>query len=382
MASLGPTWNVTNIGAIAPVVATAYGTTLGTVGLLTAILLATQLALTMPIGRLVDRFGAKRAGAAGLGIAIVANLCALTAPELAIAFSARAAMGVAMAIGFIAGTRYVQAGGGSPLAQGVFGAVSLGMAGGAPLAIVPLVAEQVGWRAPYLTGGVVAALCLAILALCPTTRGRPGHSLDRPMALVRAPLIRRLGLVNVTSFSVSVLIGNWVVTLLVRDGYEPATAGAIGALTLAGGIVSRPGGGWLATRWPGATRWIIAGGMICGGCATIQLAGWAASPLTVPATAVVGLASGLPFAAILDATAKSFPHTPGSALGAMNLYPLSAVVIVNPLLGLAFDLPGGDRLAFAALGALWIVAILAIPARAVFLERPSGSVAHALPEHG
>lgn len=361
MASLGPTWNITDIGAVAPLVARDYGLTLGAVGLLTAVLLAVQLASTMPVGRLTDSLGAKRAGAIGLTIALTANLVALAAPEMAVALPARAAMGVAMAFGFIAGTRYVQAAGGTELAQGVFGAVSLGVAGGAPLAVVPLVAELVGWRAPYVTGAAVAILCLAILGVCPRSAGRTGPRSSGSLHLVHNPLIRRLGAVNVTSFSFSVLIGNWVVTLLSRDGYDTTAAGAIGALTLAGGIVSRPGGGWLATRWPHAMRWLLAGGMVCGGCATIQLAGWGASALTVPATAIVGLASGLPFAPVLNATAKAFPEMPGSALGAMNLYPLSAVVIGNPLLGVAFDLSGGDRIAFAVLGILWIATIAAIP---------------------
>lgn len=60
------------------------------------------------------------------------------------------------------------------------------------------------------------------------------------------------------SFGFSVILGNWVVTLLERtEGLGPRSAGAIGSLILVLGILGRPLGGVLARALPWLTRRVL-----------------------------------------------------------------------------------------------------------------------------
>ena len=53
------------------------------------------------------------------------------------------------------------------------------------------------------------------------------------------------------SLGLSIVIGNWVVTLLHRHGgLSKSSAGLVGALTLMLGIVTRPLGGWILHERP------------------------------------------------------------------------------------------------------------------------------------
>jgi MFS family permease len=89
------TWDISNVGAVAGVMATAYGVSLAAVGLLTTALFLTHLAVQIPGGRLIDRVGARSVGVAALVIVASANVLALTTPSLAVGLSARMLMGSA-----------------------------------------------------------------------------------------------------------------------------------------------------------------------------------------------------------------------------------------------------------------------------------------------
>ena len=62
---------------------------------------------------------------------------------------------------------------------------------------------------------------------------------------------------------------------------------------------------------------------------------------------VLGLDAGLPFAVIFAAAQRLRPDAPGAAIGLVNGSPFSTILVGTPLAGLAFDLPGDGRLAFA-----------------------------------
>jgi hypothetical protein len=50
----------------------------------------------------------------------------------------------------------------------------------------------------------------------------------------------------------------------------------------------------------------------------------------------------------------------------MNVYPAAAIVLVTPLIGLTFGLPGDGRVGFIVLAALWAVAAWTAPPNRVF----------------
>jgi len=159
-----------------------------------------------------------------------------------------------------------------------------------------------------------------------------------------------------------VIIGNWVVTLLEHHGYSKDVAAATGSLTLLLGFFTRVAGGPLLRR-PDAWRW-VAGSLVVAGLGAIALA--LPLPLAglVAAAAVVGLASGLPFAMAFTGAAAARPDSPGAAVGFVNGWAALTVVAGVPLVGLTFSLPGDGRIGFVVLGVLAALAALATPRRA------------------
>ncbi len=107
-------------------------------------------------------------GLLGLAAVIAGNALGLTAGTLAIGIAGRLVTGLGTGVGFVAGSDYVRAKLGTPTAQGLYGGFSVGGAGLA-IALVPLAALAVDWRAPYVAGLVVAAVFLAVLWLAPET---------------------------------------------------------------------------------------------------------------------------------------------------------------------------------------------------------------------
>ena len=298
---VGVAWPVTNIGAIADALAVDYGVSLAVVGLFTTALFVTHTALQIPAGKAVDALGARRVGLVALLVVAATSALALPAPDPALVVVARTLTGVGTALGFVAGIDYVRAHGGTPFSQGLYGGLALGGAGAA-LAIVPLAEDWLGWRAPFVTSLVVAAGAAVLLALGPADSegARPERHADvhQVPRVLRDVRLYRLCLVYMASFGLSIVLGNWVATLLTRaGGASEAAAGAVGSLILLGGVVSRPLGGTLARRYGEKTRLILGASFVASaiGAAVLAIAG----PLALSAVGalILGLAAGIPFAA-------------------------------------------------------------------------------------
>lgn len=90
------------------------------------------------------------------------------------------------------------------MAQGLYGGAGVGGAGAA-LAAVPLVENPVGWRAPYLSALVLAAIVMVVLALAPEDAPRERRGIPFAPALVRAHAARpdapaaATGFINLTA---------------------------------------------------------------------------------------------------------------------------------------------------------------------------------------
>jgi MFS family permease len=355
-------WNIADTGAVADDLADAYGISLGVVGLFTAVLFLVHMLMQLPAGRLSDRLGPARVCAAGLGVMAVGNLLASVAAEPALAIAARALLGVGTALGFIGGSDFVRAAGGSPFAQGLYGGLATA-GGGVALAVVPALEPALGWRAPFLTAIVVALTAGAFLAAAPKPAHVPRVAADRtPLAsLARDGRLLRLAGVFAASFGLSVVVANWVVTLLEDEsGLSSEAAGAIGALTLVLGVVSRPFGGWVLGRHPGRMRGAIVCAALLGGLATLALA--AGSPvLAVGGALVVGAVAGISFAPAFTGAAALFPRSPATAIGFVNGFAALGILVGTALAGLAFAADAGVW-AFIVLGAVWAASAAITPA--------------------
>jgi nitrate/nitrite transporter NarK len=169
----------------------------------------------------------------------------------------------------------------------------------------------------------------------------------------------RLAAIHAMSFGFSVVVGNWVVTLLEHHGHSKRAAAIAGSLTLLLGFFTRAAGGALLRR-PDASRW-VAGSLVVGGAGAVALALPLPYALLVAAAAGVGLAAGIPFAKAFTGAAEARPDSPAAAVGFVNGWASLAVVAGTPLVGLTFSLPGDGRIGFVVLGALAALAALATP---------------------
>jgi predicted MFS family arabinose efflux permease len=333
----------------------AYGVHLAAIGVLTSVLFLAHAAVQLPAGRAIDRYGARGVGIASLLAIAVGNLTALTVRDYWVALGARALMGLGTGAGFISGADYVRAAGGGARMQGFYGGATLG-ATGLAVAIVPQLA---GWRAPYWTALALVLPVLVVLPFVPSTK-RPLQRRSK-LPVVSDRRLYRLSLLHTCSFGISIVAGNWVVTLLVRYGYSHRGAALAGALTLIGGLFTRPGGGVAIQRQPNHRRAIVAGAVLACSLGILLLA--TRAPLLVLALAalVVGLAAGVPFAAVFRGAQILRPDAAGTAVGLVNAGPNLFVLIATPLVGLTFSLPGDGRLGFVALAAVGLAGLSLLP---------------------
>ena len=355
-------WNIADTGAVAEELAAAYDASLGVIGLFTAALFLVHLLLQLPAGRLSDRYGPARVCAAGLVVMVLSNLVASLAAETGLALAARAAMGVGTALGFIGGSDFVRATGGSPFAQGLYGGLATA-GGGVALAVVPALEASLDWRAPYVSAIGAALVAGALLGAAP----RPVHS---PQVIGRRPplrvlagdgRLRRLAVVFAASFGLSVVIANWVVTQLEREAVlSSEAAGLVGALTLVLGVVSRPLGGWILARHPDRVRAAIVAASLAGAAGTLALAAGSRS-LGVLGAVVVGLCAGISFAPAFTGAAALHPGAPATAIGFVNATGALTILAGTALAGVAFAAGHGVE-AFVVLAVLWAASGLATPA--------------------
>jgi MFS family permease len=353
---LGVGWNIAVIGPIATRLSHAYGVSLAVVGSFVTAQFVVHMLMQIPGGRAADRWGARTSALLGLVIVVAGNAVSLPAPHAVLAYVGRAVVGIGTGFALVGGSDYIRARGGSPLLQGMYGGGSV-LAPGIAVAVVPALP---GWRAGYVSAIVVCGACAAVLAVAPAAARTLRHAGERlETGVFRDRRLYRLAAIHAMSFGFSVVVGNWVVTLLEHHGHSKAVAAAAGSLTLLLGFFTRVAGGWLPGR-PDGRAWIAAS-LLVGGIGCILLALPLPTGLLVVCAAVVGLAAGVPFATAFVGAATARPDAPGAAVGFVNAWAALVIVAGAPLVGLTFQLPGDGRLGFIAFGILTALAALAAP---------------------
>lgn len=348
------TWNVTNVGAVADPLSETYGVSLAAIGVLTTSLFVAHLAAQLPAGRGADRLGARTVALVAIGATLLGCAILLATDSYSLALIGRAFAGIGSGAGFVAGLDLVRAGGGGPLVQGLYGGATM-VGGGLALMVVPTLTEATDWRAAYWSAAILAVVA-AVPVLALRELPRIGHAAERVLG---DPRLLPLGILQAATFGLAVVAGNWVVPLLERQGATASAAGLAGGLVLSAGIVTRPGGGWLARR-EGRRRivvWGIVG--VAGGSALLALGGplW----LSTVGSLVLGLGAGLPFAIVFAAAQRLRPDAPGAAVAVVNAAAIVVILVGTPLAGLAFELPGDGRAAFVAIALLATAALATLP---------------------
>jgi MFS family permease len=355
-------FNLANVGPVADVVSGAYGVRLGAIGFLTTALFVTHLALQIPGGRLVDQRGARTLAMCALGAVMLGNLLALLVASFAVGVVGRLVAGVGTGIGFVSGADYVRATVGTASAQGLYGAAGVGGAGLA-IATVPLAAPALDWRAPYMTALICAAVVLVCLPLAPRDpdrRERGASRLGSGAPILRDRRLYPLAVAHAASFGLSVIVGNWAVSLLQHDGYGRRLAGAVAALTLLSGFATRPLGGQLIQRFPASTARLLCASMIAAAAGTVLFLLDIPLAARVAGAALLGLAAGIPFAAAFTRAQQIRRDRPAAAIGFVNACATFVIVVGTPLVGLTFALPGHGRAGFVAIALAWLLACFAV----------------------
>ena len=352
-------WNIALLGPIATRLAHVYDVSLTVVLLFVTVQFVVHMLMQIPGGRAADRFGARNSALLGLVLITVGSALSLPAPDAWLGFLGRAVVGVGTGLAFVGGSDYIRVRGGSALLQGLYGSGSV-LAPGIAVAVVPLLTDRLGWRAPYLSAIVVAGVCAVLLGLAPAAARTARHAGERlESGFFRDRRLYRFAAIHAMSFGFSVVVGNTVVTLLEHHGHSKRSAAIAGSLTLLLSFFTRIAGGPLLRR-SDAARW-VAVSLVLGGFGAIALALPLPYGALVAVAAIVGLAAGTPFAMAFTGTAQARPDAPGAAIGFINAWASLVIVAGTPLVGLTFSWPGDGRIGFVAIGVLAALAALATP---------------------
>jgi MFS family permease len=329
-------------------------------GFLTTAIFLTHAAMQIPGGRLADSIGPARViGAALLWIA-TGNIALALAGGYWSLFFWKAFTGLGTGTCFVAGARYtvsVYSGRALQLAQGLYGA-SIVLGSGFVIFGVPQLLETFGWRGAFLVcGGIALVVWLVWLLLAGTST-----KVAQPVIPFRAMLVSTqlwlLGLVQMTSFGLAVVLGAWITTLLVATFRLPLKiAGVMGSLVLLLGIAGRPLGGWLL-RQVRVTS-LVPPALFVNALGCLVLALSVSLPLTWAAIVALGFGCALPYAGIFNRAAALFPDRAGAAMGLVNMVGIGMILAGAPLVGFLADWSGHFRLSFLALGAFAFLAALA-----------------------
>lgn len=364
--SAGWAMTAAGAGAGAGALADAYGTDLLWVGLLTSALAAPYAAFQLPGGVLVDRLGVRTATAAGLSLVLVAHVLALLAPLPWLAMAARLVSGTGFAVCFVSGAELARGSGRGSWGMGVFGGVALAASGFAVL-IVPFAGLVVGWRAPWLTTGVVTGVALLLVVRLRTPGVPRSPAATGPVAADASPsLLRdlelfRLAAVHAVTLGVGLVLSAWATTLLVDIwSFGDAAAAVVGSGVLGLSVVSRPLGGHVAATYPARGRTVVVVALIACAAGTLALAIPSVPVVAVLAVAVLGVFSGLPFASVVGAAQARQPRRSAAAVGVMNTMAFGIVVAGTPAVGWAVD-HGHASTTLLVVAVLWLVPLTRLP---------------------
>jgi MFS family permease len=356
--------NYTNHAPLAPALMREFGFNQALAGFLTTGIFATHAAMQIPGGSLVDRLGSKRVLLFALAWVALGNIGMAFAGAYWQLLLCKIFTGMGTGVCFVGGARYVHnaaAGPGLHTAQGFFGG-SIQLGAGFVILAVPRLYLLAGWRATFLvSAGMALTAAIIWLTAAPAvaaTSSAPGRFSE----MLLAPQLWLLGFVQMATFSISLVVGSWVVVMLTKVLHVPATrAGLIGSLVLLLGIVSRPLGG--ALRRHMGIRPLFVGSlmMIALGCFVFVFPSISFGPALM-AVILIGIGCGLPYAAMFSRAGALFPGRTGAAMGLVNMVGIVMILAGAPLVGHLADLTGTFRASFVALGGFaLLVCATAVP---------------------
>jgi MFS family permease len=347
--------------------------------------LVVYAALQVPVGLLLDRFGARRLILVGGTTMAVGQLTLALATTLPAAFAARALVGAGDALTFISVLRMLNAW--FPPRRAPLITQLTGLTGqlGQVLSAIPLVAllHGPGWTAAFASAaglGVLALiLVVAVLRNHPPGAAPPaaGPEPVRMWPSLRAAWLTpgtRLGFWSHmgTQFSGTVFALLWGVPfLVVGQGLRPAEASGLLTLFVLAGIAAGPVIGEFTARHPLRRSWLVLTVIAATACAwTAVLALPPPAPRWLLVVLVLVLALGGPGSMVGFDYARTFNPgaRQGTAVGIVNVGGFSASVVAVLAIGVLLSWHGGSagytpdafRVAWCVQYVVWAVAVVGI----------------------
>jgi MFS family permease len=321
-------------------------------GLLTTGIFLTHAAMQVPGGNLVDKIGSRRV--------MIAALAVVAAGNFAIAFSSaywqllswKIFTGIGTGTCFVAGARYINEALAGPrvhFAQGLYGG-SILLGSGFVILALPRVSGAIGWRGAFIVTAALATAAWILWLAAPAPGEQRAHAAGRFRGMLLEPQLWLLGLVQMASFGLAIVVGAWIIALLGQKlGLPAAQAGMIGSLVLLLGILTRPIGG-IAVKRAGVRRLLVASLLLnATGCFVLASGSNGLAP-AIAAVVLLGCGCGLPYAALFTRAATLFPGRAAAAMGLVNMLGICMILAGAPLVGRVADWTGNFRSSFLALG--------------------------------
>jgi MFS family permease len=309
--------------------------------------------LQIPIGVLLDRFGARVLLSGAMALAAIGSIAFGLASSLELAYAGRFLIGVGSAVGFIGSMalatqwfpvhRFALLAGLAML-MGMVG----GFAGQAPLAALVTI---FGWRATMLaSGGAAAGLAIAIALV---VRNSPRPDIERPArrqqwaelrsGLSQAVRSREIWLIAIVATSMSgpmlAFGGLWGVPyLIVAYDLPRPQAALLVSMMLVGWAVGAPAGGWVSDyiRRRKAPLISAASAMLL---LLVILTAVPQLPLWVLVAVIfaIGFTGGHMVITYALAREVSPPGLHGSVMGLVNGMTVASAALLQPLIGALLD---------------------------------------------
>jgi nitrate/nitrite transporter NarK len=326
-------------------------------GLLTTGIFLTHALMQIPGGRMADRFGPTRVVAAALGWVALCNLAIAFAGAYWQLLLWKALTGIGTGACFAAGARYIVGrfeGRGLHLAQGMFGG-SVVLGSGFVLFAIPRLLGAFGWRGGFLGSALVAGVVWVWWMVSAPSSRYAAADAGSFRDVMESRELWLLGLVQMASFGLVIVVGTWIATSLNAGFQMPLkTAGLMGSAVLLLGIVSRPLGGWLVQRMRIGTLIRCALLLNAAACGALAWGQWAG--LTLAAIVALGIGCGLPYASVFNRAAALFPGRAGAAMGLVNMIGILMILAGAPAVGYLADWTGRFQTSFLALGLFSLLA--------------------------
>ena len=354
--------NYTNHAPLIPLLINQFHFTKAMAGLLATAMFLTHAVMQIPGGHLADIWGGKKVMTISLLIVVTGNLMLSFSNSYQELLFWKFFTGIGTGASFIAGARYI-----SQLvtedklakAQGYYGATIL-LGSGFVIFIVPKIAEISGWRSAFISTASLAAISLITLILFAPKPKPKEHPHIKLASLLTHPQLWLLGLVQMASFGLVIVIGNWI-TILLKQQLQISNTfllSILSASVILLGVIGRPLGGFLVDRVGSRAILEISFLFNTAGCFILAFLGTSFASTTL-ALVLLGFGCALPYATLFNRATILFPGRAGAAKGLVNMLGVIMILIGAPFVGYIADISGKFTNAFIVLGIfsfiVWII---------------------------